>query len=272
MGLAAAAAITATAAIGGAAISSKASKKAAATQERASDKATVSARETLDKQIALQEPFRQAGLTAQDQIMQYLGIGGDKNAPGYGSLAKSFDELYGGDKFQQDPSYQFRVDEGIKAVNRSAAARGMLESGATLKGLTRFGQREGSQEYQNAFNRFQVERAARLNPLQSLMGSGQSATNVMTGSTGQFGQNEQANIYNAGQARASGYIGSANALTNALGQIAGYASAAPMNNAIMGYYNRNAPGGTGTGPGGSFEPGGGFGSSTPYRLPGLPRG
>ena len=270
--MAAAAAITATAAIGGAAISSKASKKAAATQERASDKATVSARETLDKQIALQEPFRQAGLTAQDQIMQYLGIGGDKNAPGYGSLAKSFDELYGGDKFQQDPSYQFRVDEGVKALDRSAAARGMLESGATLKGLTRFGQREGSQEYQNAFNRFQVERAARLNPLQSLMGSGQSATNVMTGSTGQFGQNEQANIYNAGQARASGYIGSANALTNALGQIAGYASAAPMNNAIMGYYNRNAPGGTGTGPGGSFEPGGGFGSSTPYRLPGLPRG
>jgi hypothetical protein len=272
MGLAAAAAITATAAIGGAAISGKASKKAAAVQERASDKATVSARETLDKQIALQEPFRQGGLTAQNELMQYLGIGGDKNAPGYGSLGKSFDELYGGDKFQQDPSYQFRVDEGVKALDRSAAARGMLQSGATLKGITRFGQREGSQEYQNAFNRYQVERSAKLNPLQSLMGSGQSATNVMTGSTGQFGQNEQANIYNAGQARASGYIGQANALTNALGQIAGYASAAPMNKAIMGYYNRNAPGGTGTGPGGTFEPGGGFGSSTPYRLPGLPRG
>jgi hypothetical protein len=272
MGLAAAAAITATAAIGGAAISGKASKKAAAVQERASERATVSAKETLDKQIALQEPFRQAGLTAQDQIMQYLGIGGDKNAPGYGSLGKSFDELYGGDKFQQDPGAQFRQAESLKALERSAAARGGLLSGSTMKGITRFSQDLASQEYQNAFNRFQVERAAKLNPLQSLMGSGQSATNVMTGSTGQFGQNEAANIYNAGQARASGYIGQANALTNALGQIAGYASAAPMNNAIMGYYNRNAPGGTGTGPGGSFEPGGGFGSSTPYRLPGLPRG
>jgi hypothetical protein len=70
------------------------------------------------------------------------------------------------------------------------------------------------------------------------MGSGQSATNVMTGAAGQRGQNEASNLYNAGQARASGYIGSANALTNALGQIAGYASAAPMNKAIMGYYNR----------------------------------
>jgi hypothetical protein len=259
MGLAAAAAITATAAIGGAAISSKASKKAAATQERASEKATASAKETLDKQIALQEPFRQAGITAQDQIMQYLGIGGDKNAPGYGSLGKSFDELYGGDKFQQDPGAQFRQAESLKALERSAAARGNLLSGATMKGITRFSQDLASQEYQNAFNRYQIERNAKLNPLQSLMGSGQSATNVMTGSTGQFGQNEQANIYNAGQARASGYIGSANALNNALGQIAGFASAAPMNNAMINYYNRKPADdtgtGTGTGPGGNFEPG-----------------
>jgi hypothetical protein len=243
MGLAAAAAITATAAIGGAAISGKASKKAAAVQERASERATVSAKETLDKQIALQEPFRQAGLTAQDQIMQYLGIGGDKNAPGYGSLGKSFDELYGGDKFQQDPGAQFRQAESLKALERSAAARGNLLSGATMKGITRFSQDLASQEYQNAFNRFQVERSARLNPLQSLMGSGQSAANVMTGAAGQRGQNEASNIYNAGQARASGYIGQANALNQVLGQVGGIAGQLPMQNAMMGFYNRGTPGG-----------------------------
>jgi hypothetical protein len=74
------------------------------------------------------------------------------------------------------------------------------------------------------------------------MGSGQSATNVMTGNVGQAGQNEAANAYNAGQARASGYIGSANALSNALGQIGSIATNAPMNNAIMGYYNRGNAG------------------------------
>lgn len=247
MGLAAAvvggAVISSAAAIGGGAMASSASKKASRAQVAASEKADASNERMLERQIGLQEPFRQGGLTAQNELMQYLGIGGDKNAPGYGSLAKSFDQLYGGDKFQQDPSYQFRVDEGIKAVNRSAAARGMLESGATLKGLTRFGQREGSQEYQNAFNRFQVERAARLNPLQSLMGSGQSATNVMTGNVGQAGQNEMANAYNAGQARASGYIGSANALSNALGQVGSIAANAPMNYAMANYYNR-APAGS----------------------------
>jgi hypothetical protein len=43
---------------------------------------------------------------------------------------------------------------------------------------------------------------------------------------------------NVGAARASGYVGAANAFNNALGQVAGYAINAPMNNAIMGYYAR----------------------------------
>ena len=75
------------------------------------------------------------------------------------------------------------------------------------------------------------------------MGSGQSATNVMTNAAGQAGQNQASNLYNAGQARASGYIGSANALSNALGQVGSIASSYPMNKAVIGYYNRGAAGG-----------------------------
>lgn len=224
--------------LAGGLMASSASKKASAAQERASEKAQAAQDRRYEDQKALQEPFRQAGLTAQEQIMQYLGIGGDKNAPGYGSLGKSFDELYGGDKFQQDPGAQFRQSESLKALERSAAARGNLLSGATMKGITRFSQDLASQEYQNAFNRYQTERAAKLNPLQSLMGAGQSAANVMTGAAGQAGQNEASNLYNAGQARASGYVGSANALNNALGQIGSFAQQAPLNNAMMNYYNR----------------------------------
>lgn len=210
-----AAAIGAASSIGGALISSGGSKKAADVQERSAQEARALQREMFQKQIELQEPFRQGGLTAQNQIMQLLGIGGDANAPGYGSLAKPF----GMDQFNADPGYAFRQTEGMKALERSAAARGGLLSGSALKGIQRFGQDLASQEYTNAFNRYQVERAARLNPLQSLMGSGQSATNTLTSATGQAGQNEAANIYNAGQARASGYIGSSNALSGALGDI-----------------------------------------------------
>jgi hypothetical protein len=102
-----------------------------------------------------------------------------------------------------------------------------------------------SQEYGNAFNRYQIERAARLNPLQSLMGSGQSATNVMTGNVGQSSQNEQANIMGAGQARASGYVGQANALGGALSSIGQAAASFPLMQAQIGYLNQGAPGGFG---------------------------
>jgi len=252
MGLGAmvAAGVGAAASIGGGLMASSAAKKASKAQVQASQDANAAQRRMFEEQKALQEPFRQGGLTAQNEIMQLLGIGGDKNAAGYGSLGKSF----GTEQFQQDPGYAFRQAEGMKALERSAAARGNLLSGSTLKGVQRFGQDLASQEYQNAFNRYQVERAARLNPLQSLMGSGQSAANVMTGAAGQMGQNEASNIYNAGQARASGYIGQANALNTALGQIGGMVGQMPMQNAMMDYYRSNMPGRTGTGPGGNFEP------------------
>jgi len=252
-GMAIAAGISAASSLAGGAIAGKAAKKAARVQEQAAKDATAAQQRMFEEQKALQEPFRQGGLTAQDQIMQLLGIGGDKTAAGYGSLAQPF----GTQQFQQDPGYAFRQSEGMKALERSAAARGNLMSGSTMKGIQRFGQDLASQEYQNAFNRYQVERSARLNPLQSLMGSGQSAANVMTGAAGQMGQNEAANIYGAGQARASGYIGQGNALNTALGQIGGIASSLPEQNAMINYYNRTPAGGAGTGagPGGNFEPG-----------------
>lgn len=250
-GMAIAAGVSAAASLAGGAMASSAAKKAAKTQEQAARDATAAQERMFQRQTELQEPFRQGGLTAQQEIMQLLGIGGDKTAAGYGSMAKAF----GTDQFQQDPGYAFRQAEGMKALERSAAARGNLLSGSTLKGVQRFGQDLASQEYQNAFNRYQVERSARLNPLQSLMGSGQSATNVLTGAAGQMGQNEASNIYNAGQARASGYIGSANALNQALGQVGSLASYLPEQNAMIDYYSRRPAGGTGTGPSGNFEPG-----------------
>jgi hypothetical protein len=150
----------------------------------------------------------------------------------------------------------------MKALERSAAARGGLLSGGTLKGIQRFGQDLASQEYGNAFNRYQIERSARLNPLQSLMGSGQSATNVMTGNIGQSGQNEQGNILGAGQARASGYVGQANALGGALSSIGQAAASYPLLQAQIGYYNRESPGGIGGGFGGRV-PGGPINNMTP---------
>jgi hypothetical protein len=255
-----AAGIGAAASVGGGLMASSASKKASRAQVQASQDANAAQQRMFEEQKALQEPFRQGGLTAQQEIMQLLGIGGDKTAAGYGSLGKAF----GTEQFQQDPGYAFRQSEGMKALERSAAARGNLLSGSTMKGVQRFGQDLASQEYQNAFNRYQTERAAKLNPLQSLMGSGQSSANVLTGAAGQMGQNEASNLYNAGQARASGYVGQANALNTALGQVGSIATNYPMQNAMIKYYTENAP----ESPTNTFKPGGGFGSATRYNLTG----
>jgi hypothetical protein len=171
--------------------------------------------------------------------MQLLGIGGDTSAVNFGKYSRDFSAS----DFEQDPGYAFRQSEGMKALERSASARGSLLSGGTLKGIQRFGQDLASQEYGNAFNRYQINRSNQLNPLQSLMGSGQSAANVTTSAAGQMGQNVANSQLAAGQARASGYIGFGNAINQGLGSIAGYYANQPLQNAMIDYYKSGAPGG-----------------------------
>ncbi|NBX70991.1 MAG: DNA transfer protein p32 [Actinobacteria bacterium] len=191
----------ATAIVGSALIGGYASNRAASTQAQAAQQGIDAQERMFNRQVELQEPFRKAGEEALNKLIP---------------LASNYTP-FGTSQFQQDPGYAFRLSEGIKALDRSAASRGGLLSGATLKGAQRYGQDLGSQEYQNAFNRYQIERNAQLNPLQSLAGVGQTATNTLTGAAGQMGQNLATGYGNVANARASGYVGATNALTSALG-------------------------------------------------------
>jgi hypothetical protein len=189
------------------------SRSASRAQTRAADQAAATQREMFERQVELQAPFREAGLTAQNRLMTLLGLeGGEAGAPDFGRAARDFSMA----DYTADPGYGFRMSEGMKALERSAAARGGLLSGATLKGTQRFGQDLASQEYQNAFNRFYTMRNAQLNPLQGILGQGQSSTNVLTGAAGDVGRGVGAAQMGAGQARASGYAAGTNALTGAL--------------------------------------------------------
>lgn len=228
--------------IGGALIGSSAAKKAAKAQAAAAQKGIESQERMFQKQIELQAPFREAGLTSQNRLLTLLGLtGGDAGATDYGSANTPF----GMDQFNADPGYAFRMSEGMKAIERSAAARGGLLSGSTLKGVTRFGQDTASGEYQNAFNRYQLERQARLNPLQSIMGAGQTAANQLTGAAGQLGQGLAQSYGNLGQAQASSYVGGANAAMQGMqgvsGAVQGYYNNQMMNNLLQ---QRNRPTGT----------------------------
>jgi hypothetical protein len=214
-GISASTALIGGAILGSAIIGSSASGKASNAQQQAAAQASDVQRDIFERQVELQEPFREAGLKGQNRLMELLGLGGTAGAPGYGKYATA---EFTPEKFQADPGYAFRMSEGMKALERSAAARGGLLSGATLKGTQRYGQDLASQEYQNAFNRYQAERAGTLNPYQALAGTAQTSANVLGQQAGQLGQSLGSNIIGAGNAQASGYMGQANAIAGGLGQ------------------------------------------------------
>jgi hypothetical protein len=203
--------------IGSSLLGASSSRSAASTQAAAADRAADVQREIFERQVELGRPYREAGEQALNRLIP---------------LATEYTP-FGTQQFQADPGYAFRLSEGQKALERSAAARGGLMSGATGKALTRFGQEMGSQEYQNAFNRYQAERQARLNPLQSLAGVGQTAAQNLAGQAGQFGSNLAETIGAGAQARASGYMGAANAITGGLGQYMNYQQGQAQNSLLQ---------------------------------------
>lgn len=121
-------------------------------------------------------------------------------------------------KFRATPGYQFGLDEGNKQVQASAAARGGLNSGATLKALQRYGTNYADQQGYTPY----------MNRLASLAGMAQTSTNTTGAQGASVAQNMGNNLINAGQARAQGTYDSANAWSNfgqqamgAIGQWAG---------------------------------------------------
>lgn len=197
----------ATAVVGGAVvggiINSNASRRAAQTQADASNNATQIQKDMFDIQRSDQQPWREAGQQALGQLTSNMG-----------ELNRSFSM---GD-FQKDPGYQFRMDEGQKALERSAAARGGLQSGATMKAISRYGQDYAANEFQNAYNRFNNDKTNRFNQLATVAGIGQTANNQV-GQAGQnFANNASNNMMSAANAQSAAQMAQANNLSNIAGQ------------------------------------------------------
>lgn len=144
-------------------------------------------------------------LSGGSQLSDFLAT------PGGGQTAISSRGAGGPDysQFFKSPDYQFRLDEGVNALQRSAAARGLLNSGSTLRGITEYGQNLASGEYNNFTNR-----------LFNLAGFGSTATSQANQAGQVFGQQAGNNAIQAGNARASGFINQANAINDGIGSIA----------------------------------------------------
>lgn len=164
----------------------------------------------VDAELAKQQQAAKATQTSTNALAA-TAAGKD---PAYGSLLRNF----GMQDFERDPGIQFQREEGMKGLDRSAAASGRFSSGRAMKDITRFNQGLASQEWGAAFNRFNTNQDKTYNRLASLAGIGQTATNQVGGAVGQFGSSSANNIIGAGDAAAAGRVGSANAWNNAIGQ------------------------------------------------------
>lgn len=127
-------------------------------------------------------PWRQAG---QSALGQYAGL---LNLPGYASVDPTA-------TLRATPGYQWQLSQGVNALDRSAAARGLLTSGAQQKGLLSYGQGLADQTYNNY-----------LANIASLSSGGQNAA-AQQGAYSTNAANNIANLYGQmGQAQAQGIL------------------------------------------------------------------
>ena len=251
------------------------SKEAALIQAAAAEQALRLQKQLADEQVLRNAPYSEAGITAQNRMLDLMGLSTRTGAAGYGSANQPYSMAgfdpnslmrnFGAADFQTDPGYNFRLSEGLKALDRQAAARGGMMSGAALKAAGRYGQDVASQEYGNAFNRFQTNRASQaglftdaynrnrtrqldeFSRLGGLMTSGQNAAAGTGASQAAFGSNAanlmsqgaQAmgqGVLGAGQAIGAGQIGAGNTYNNAIqAALQGY-----QNNQMMDLFRKSA--------------------------------
>lgn len=164
-------------------------------QLEALDRGLAFARETRDMQIANQEPFRQAAVGATGALMDMTGLPRPNGEPA------SYN-------WQTDPGYQFRINEGMRALENSAAARGGLMSGGFARKALRYATDYSAQEYANVYNR-----------ISNIAGLNQIAGPLQNQAMSQYGSNALNTAMLGGATNASGYVAGANSTASMLNQI-----------------------------------------------------
>lgn len=207
-GLIASTAISAGTSLIGGAVQAGAAGKAAKEQGKQADNALALQKQTYEANTKNLAPWMDAGKAALDEVRAGIADG-------------SFDlSSYGYDDLIKDPGFQFRLDTGVKAMERSAAARGDLVSGDQMKGLLAYGQEMGSQEFGNAFARTAAERDARYNRLATLSANGQNAAAALTNAGANYAATAGNTMMAKGDAVAQGEINKGNAISGALTGVA----------------------------------------------------
>ena len=133
-------------------------------------------------------PYQQTGQLANQQLSDRLTSG------------------FNPTDLASDPGYQFRLQEGQKALNATLAAQGLGQSGAAMKAAQGYGQGMASQEYEDAYNRWLKQNAQ----LAGSSGQGLASANAL------------GEIYgNVGSVNANALVGRSNILNQTLSSFLG---------------------------------------------------
>lgn len=156
------------------------------------------------------QPYAQFGQQATNMLAGLMGLGPSTGA-NYGALMKqpTMAEL------QMDPSYAFREQQGLKALEQQMAAGGLRGSGTALRGGQRYVQDLASTEYGNAYNRFMANRANQMGLLQNASQTGFGAAQGIGNAAIGAGTNLAANYQNLGQNVGQGLVNTGSAYANA---------------------------------------------------------
>lgn len=277
----------------GASKQAKAAKDASAIQAESADQALQLQREMYQQTRADLRPWYDVGQTYLSNL-QGLTFYAPERYQAPAGLDPAAYQFQGPGPFRPptpeeaaaDPGYQFRLQQGTQAITGNAAARGLLQSGATAQAVTRYGQDVASQEYGNVYTRRTQEYAndynqrmqqnqlaygralaANTDAYQRGLQEFQSRQNAQANRWNQFSQlagygnnalqlGQQANqnytsglsslLLQQGNAQAAGQMGAANAWSQGLSGVSG-ALQGGINNYLLMQGQQASPGVLGQG-------------------------
>jgi hypothetical protein len=207
-------------AAGGAYMQSRSASSASRTQKQASDEANDLTGQQYNQSLKMNYPLINARDAALGKLLTRFALNGaDVYDPNYGSLTKKFSN----ESFVKDPGYDFRLQQGETGINNALRSRGGYDSGAALKALARYNQDYASNEYQNAYNRFNNDQNTEYNRLMGFVNEGQQVSSDLSRQGMGYAQGVGNNLMNAANVSAAANMYGANTKADLFNNLAGYA-------------------------------------------------
>jgi hypothetical protein len=188
-------------------IGSRSASRAAKQQQTAAESARRDQMALYGRAVSDYGPYTSLGTSSANRLMEGLTPNGD--------LMRRFSM----EDFTKDPGYDFRLSEGTRGLEGSAAARGNVLSGAAQKALTKYGQNFASNEYGKAYDRYNTDQENRYRRLFGGTGVGLNATGAVTNAGMGYGTNSMNLMTGGANAGAAGSIAEGNAWNSGVGTI-----------------------------------------------------